>query len=127
MKKPERSSGRPIQRLPIISRQFQQRERADHIRFDKRLGAGNGTIDMGLCGQMDDPFRAKLGNGAPDGDLVTDIRLNETVIGMAVHGLQGGQRAGIGELVDGEDLRSRFEHEVADDGGTDETRPRPLP
>src|SRR5882724_3378007 len=88
VKKSKRLSCLPIQRHPMLPRQFQQGERSDDIRLEEGLCTGDGTVDMRLRSQMDNSFGTKLGERARYRRLVADVGLNKMVVGMIIDGLQ---------------------------------------
>ena len=70
------------------------------IGLDELTGAVDGAVDMGLGGEMHDPFRPEIGERLAHGVGVADVGLKELVVRIALKIRQGSRVARIGELVD---------------------------
>ncbi|MNG22499.1 hypothetical protein D3C84_1069860 [compost metagenome] len=75
---------------------------------------------MGFCGQVQDGIRLELGERLRHLGLVADIGTEEPVARVARHAGQGFQIAGIGQLVQVEDLVFAVVQQVADQCRADE-------
>ena len=64
-------------RAPCVQRRLEQRESAEHVGLQKRLGIDDRSIDMGFGGQMDDTHEFMLVEQPPHQRRIPDIALDE--------------------------------------------------
>ena len=92
------------QRLPVELGGLQQAQRAHHV------GAGEGervldrAIHMALGCQVDDAIHLLLLHQLVERLEVADVHLHEFVVGLVLHVLEVGEVAGVGELVEVDDV-----------------------
>ena len=92
------------QAFPIELGSLQQRERTHHVGACKGEGIFDGTVHVTLGGQMDDAVDLLVLHQLIEGVEVTDVHPDELVIRFVLNVLQIGQIAGIGELVEIDDI-----------------------
>ena len=68
----------------VGTHRFQQVEGADDVGLDKVFRAVDGAVYVTFGGEVDDGARLELGQQLGDQRLVTDITLNEDVVGVAL-------------------------------------------
>ena len=103
---------------------LEEREGPLDIRFDKREGRSDASIDVRLCGEMDDRVDLFFKELFDEG-LIADISLDEPIPGMLVESGQILKVGRIGEKIEVEDAAAegRGAKEMADEGRSDESRP----
>ena len=99
---------------------LEERVSAYDVGLDEGSGAIDGTVHMGLGGQMHDPIRMKICEGGTHGVGITDVRLEQAMGRMAIEIGERARVAGIGELVDVENLVASGDKQ-SDEIGADET------
>ena len=108
--------------LPVEFRSLQQAKRAHHVGLSKCKRILDGTIDMGLGGEVDDAVDLFVLHQFVDAVEVADVHLDELVVLLVLDVLQVGEIAGIGQLVQVNYLVLWiFVYEEADDVAADET------
>ena len=108
---------------PMRERGLEQHIGADHIGVDEIGRAVDRTIDMAFGGKMHHGVGRKVRKYAPDRALVADVRGAEPELAVAAHGIEGGEVAGISQLVDDEHLVTRVFQEVPHHRRPDKSRP----
>ena len=99
-----------------------QKEEGDDSsdRTDNRTMGRKYIVPYGLYREMHHPFRPEAVIGFGNRLPVADVGLEEAVVRVVVDGAQRSERAGIGELVDGEHLVASDEHEMTNNRRSDE-------
>ena len=115
--------GRRAEPPPMRKRGLEQHISADHIGVDEIGRAVDRTIDMAFGGKMHHGIGRKVRKDACHGALVADVRGAEAEAAMAAHGIERGEVAGIGQLVDDEHLVIGVFQEVPNHRRPDKARP----
>lgn len=110
----------PRERAPIRARRLQQGVGAYYIGVHEGRGAVDGTVDMGLGGEVHDGVGPVGLEYAADLHRVADIDLLEMVTGRIRNVGQGFEITGVGQLVEIDDLGLGALYILAYDGRADE-------
>ena len=92
------------QALPVELGSLQQRERTHHIGLCKGEGVFDRAVYVALGSQMDDAVYLLVLHQLQEGVEVADVHLHKLVVGLLLNVLQVGQVAGIGQLVQIDDV-----------------------
>ncbi len=107
------------QRLIVCARGLQQSKRAVDVGLQKCFRARDRAVHMRLRGEVHDRRRLVLFKQRRDQSGVVDIAVHEGVRGVLLHGRQVFRVAGVGQLVQIDDversLLQRFKHKVGAD------------
>ena len=110
------------QRLPIELGSLQERERTHHVGACKGERILDGAVHVTLGGQMDDAVDLLVLHQLVEGVEVADVHPHELVIRLVLDVLQIGQIAGVGELVEIDDIiLGIFVHKEANNMASDES------
>ena len=85
-------------------------------------GVGDGAVNVGLCGKVEDGVGEEFAQGVADGGCVGDVGLEERVMRMVADVGGGFPDGGLGECVEVEDAVAVLQQEAAE-MGADESRP----
>lgn len=89
-----------FQAVPVGASRFQQHISADDIGLDEVGGAGDGTINMALGGQVHHGIRLVQGKHPLQLGTIADIHLLKRITIACRYTGQGFQIAGIGEFIE---------------------------
>ena len=70
---------------PMTVRGVQQRERPQHVRFDKDFGTFNRIVDMAFGGEVNHALEVVFVKQSVDQLLVRDIALDKDIAGIPLH------------------------------------------
>ena len=93
---------------PVAARRFDKRERTHVVGLHEGAGALDGVVHMALGREVDDAADVVLGEQALDELLVADIALHEGVVGHTFTLGYVGKVAGVGELIEVDDMIFRI-------------------
>lgn len=82
------------------ARGLEQAERAGDVRLDERLGAVDGSVDMTFGGQVEHGVGCVFLKDMFEKGSVTNIAVDEGVVGVLLHVRQGCEVSGVGEGVE---------------------------
>src|SRR4029450_2759106 len=119
------SEGRPallIEVPPVLQRCVEQPERADDIGLDERRWPVDRTVHMALGGEVHDRLDPLARKQLRDSLLIANVGLDETIVGLPLDFAQAVEVAGVGQLVDIDDMKTAS-HEAPDHRTADEARP----
>jgi len=108
------------ERRDVLPRRFKQRERADNVRVDERLGAIDRSIDMRFGGEVHDRIGMPIGEDASHGAGVRDVGAHERHARVFQRLLQVEEAARVRQLVDNDEAMGGFGERVVDEIGADE-------
>ena len=120
MQKAEPLPVRGRERRHVLPRGFKQRERADDVGFDERLGVIDRPIDMRFGREVHDRVGTRIREGAGHGAGVRDVGAHERRARVFERLLQVEQAARVRQLVDNDDAMGGFGERVVDEIGSDE-------
>jgi len=92
----------------VAARRFDKRERAHVVGLHEGAGALDGVVHMALGREVDDATDVVLSEQALDELLVADIALHEGVVGHTFTLSYVGEVAGVGELIEVDDMIFRI-------------------
>ena len=110
-----------VEPAPIVERGGEQGESADDIGLDEGARPVDGAIDMALGGQMHHRIGPERVEGGGDGGAVAYVGAAKGIARIAGDGRERIEIAGIGELVEDEQLMRRRLDDAAGDGRADES------
>ncbi|KAG1433432.1 hypothetical protein G6F57_022156 [Rhizopus arrhizus] len=96
-----------VQRRPIVADGLQQVEGPDDVRLQERARIGDGPVDVGLGGEIDQRARAVRVQQRRHRRLIGDVAVDERVPRVERQRCQIVQIAGVGQLVQRDDRRRR--------------------
>jgi hypothetical protein len=106
----------------VPARRLEQGVRAVDVRADEGLGVVDRAVDVGLGGEVHDDVDPVFGDGALDGVMIADVRVNKPIARIVGDVGQVREVAGIRQLVEDDDdiVRVAAQH-VMHEVGADET------
>ena len=111
------------QALPIFLRRLQQGQRAYHVGMGEREGVLYRAVDVALRRQVDDAVHVILRHQRLHRPVIADVGLHEGVVLLVLHVLQVRQVAGVGQLIQVDDVvLGVLVHEKAYHVASDEAR-----
>ncbi len=100
---------------------MQQAQRTHHIGLRKGERVLDAAVHMALGGEVDDAVDVLFLHQLVDAIEITDVHLDELIVGLVLDVLEVGEVAGIGQLVEVDDLVFRvFVDEKSNDMAADE-------
>lgn len=84
---------------PVDSGLLEQMEGALDVGLEKGFGGGDGAVDVGFGGEVDDSAGPMLGEEGGDERGVADVALHEFIGWIAAKGSEVGGIGGVGEQV----------------------------
>ena len=106
----------------MLTRSFEEGGGAEDVGLEEGRRSGNGAVDMGLGGEMNDGLGTKVLEGGADGRGITDVGLGKVVGGVEI---EVGKRLGagrVGEFVEVQDFVAAGDEQAneidADKAGT---------
>src|SRR5205807_4688732 len=107
---------------PYLPRGFEQRMRAGDIRLEKCIRSEDRSVDVRLGGEVHDGVEALIAQQGFDELRIANVAVDETQIGVILHGIQIGEVAGIGERIEHDQPLARvFLEPVMNEIGTDKS------
>src|SRR5689334_8389899 len=106
--KPEARGALTAKSAPVRKRRLQQNIASEHVGLNKVFGPIDRAVDMTFRRKMHDRIRLELPEQVGHAGLVANVRAHEMKTRMPRDSGKRGHRAGIGQLVDDEDLMSGF-------------------
>jgi hypothetical protein len=106
---------------PVGPGRFQQRVCSKNIGADESVRPGDRAIDMALGSQVHHRIGGMLCKHLFHTAAVADVGLNESIARPLADGFERVQVGGIGQLVDVDNLRVGFAHQMAANGRSNET------
>ncbi|KAG1253384.1 hypothetical protein G6F65_017491 [Rhizopus arrhizus] len=108
-----------VQRRPIVADGLQQVEGPDDVRLQERARIGDGPVDVGLGGEIDQLARAVRVQQRRHRRLIGDVAVDERVPRVERQRCQIVQIAGVGQLVQRDDRFVAAGKPVQDEVGPD--------
>ncbi len=121
MQEAEVRPGRAAQSVPVVPRRLQERECTDDIGLHEFTGAGNRAVDMTLSGQVHDVIGPETVDRLDNRLAIANVGLDEAVGVTPFDQCQAFKIAGIGQLVEVEDLAAFFGDQISHQSRADET------
>jgi hypothetical protein len=108
--------------LPKAAAGFEEVEGADDVGLNEIAGAGDGTVNMGFGGEVQDMGDAVLLDQLEHGGLVAEVGFFEGVFGVMRDALEVFEVAGVREAIQVDQAPDfRAVNDVVDEVGADET------